>query len=288
MKIGITGGSGLIGSQLRAKLVSELDADVLLIPRKLLYGSIQDLSVYIKSCQIIIHLAGAPIVCRWTLKNKQILKNSRILTTQNLSAAIGLMEKKPNLFISTSAVGIYNTTDTHNESSLNFSTDFLGKLCLDWERASNEISDLGVRTVIFRLGVVLSDKGGAMPKVLPIFRWGLGGRLGDGNQAFPFVHIQDLLNAYLFVILNEKNEGTYNLVAPELITNLDYTKELGSCLNRPVFFHVPSFILRAIFGDGATVLLSGQRVVPERLLNRGFQFEFPTVCTTLNSLLKCN
>ncbi|PCH71252.1 MAG: TIGR01777 family protein [Bacteroidales bacterium] len=288
MKIGITGGSGFIGSHLTAKLVNELNADVLLIPRKLLYGNVQDLSVYIKSCEIIIHLSGAPIVCRWNSKNKRNLRNSRILTSQNLSAAIGLMETKPKLFISTSAVGIYDATHTHNDSSLNFSNDFLGELCLEWEEASNEIVKLGVRTVIFRLGVVLSDKGGALAKVLPIFRYGFGGRLGSGDQAFPFIHITDLLNAYSFVIINEKTEGTYNLTAPELITNSDYTKELGSCLNRPAFFHVPEFILRAIFGDGSTVLLSGQRVIPERLLNRGFQFKYPTLCTTLNSLLNRN
>ena len=285
MKIGITGGSGLIGSQLCVKLEHELSADILLISRELLYGNVQDLSNFIKSCQVIIHLSGAPIVCRWNSRNKQILQNSRILTTQNLSVAIGLMETKLKLFISTSAVGIYDTIHIHNDSSSNFSTDFLGKLCLEWEKASREIDNYGVRTVIFRLGVVLSDKGGAMAKVLPIFRYGLGGRLGRGHQAFPFIHINDLLDAYLFVILKETTKGIYNLVALELVTNLDYTKELGLCLNRPAFFHVPSFILRAIFGEGATVLLSGQSVAPERLLKEGFRFKFASLYTTIKSLV---
>lgn len=285
MKIGISGGTGLIGSNLIEKLVDELNADVLLIPRKLLYGNVQDLSVYIKSCQIIIHLSGSPVVCRWSSKNKQILRDSRILTTQNLSVAIGLMKTKPKLFISTSAAGIYDEDHTHDESSNNFSNEFLGDLCQEWEKASNEIVKFGVRTVIFRLGVVLSNKGGALAKVLPIFRYGFGGRLGNGDQAFPFIHINDLMNAYSFVIINEKTEGIYNLTSPELITNSDYTKVLGSCLNRPAFFHVPGFILRAIFGEGAKVLLAGQKVIPKRLLNMGFLFNSPTITDSLTSLL---
>ncbi|BAX78534.1 TIGR01777 family oxidoreductase [Labilibaculum antarcticum] len=285
MKIGITGGTGLIGSHLIEKLKGELNADILLIPRNILYGNVQDLSVFIKSCEIIIHLSGAPIVCRWNSRNKQILRDSRILTTQNLSHAIGLMETKPRLFISTSAVGIYDTDHTHSESSSNFSTDFLGDLCVDWEKSANEVKIHGVRTVIFRLGVVLSEKGGALTKVLPLFRFGLGGKLGNGKQAFPFIHISDLVNAYAFVIVNTDSEGTYNLIAPELITNRDYTKTLCSVLNRPAFFHVPAFILRAIFGEGAKVLLSGQKVVPKRLLDMGFLFYFPSIRASLTSLL---
>jgi uncharacterized protein (TIGR01777 family) len=285
MKIGITGGTGLIGAHLIEKLAEELSAEILLIPRKLLYGNVQDLSLFIKSCEIIIHLSGSPIVCRWNSKNKQLLRDSRILTTRNLSYAIGLMETKPKLFISTSAVGIYDTDHTHNESSMNFSNDFLGVLCNDWEKAAYKIEKFGVRTIIFRLGVVLSEKGGALARVLPVFRYGLGGKLGNGMQALPFIHIKDLIAAYLFVILNKEADGVYNLVAPEMISNADYTKTLSSFINRPAFFHVPAFILKIIFGEGAKVLLSGQKVVPKRLLNMGFSFCFPTLVVTLNSLL---
>lgn len=287
MKIGITGGSGLIGTHLTEKLAGDLNADILLIPRKLLYGNVQDLSEFIKYCEVIIHLSGAPVLCRWNSKNKQVLRNSRITTTKNLNCAIALMEIKPKLFISTSAVGIYDNKHTHNEYSKNFSDDFLGELCIDWESAANEIKRQGVRTVIFRLGVVLSDKGGALAKALPIFRYALGGKLGNGSQAFPFIHIKDLMNAYSYVILNKEMEGAYNLIAPELITNRDYTKALSSFLNRPAFFHVPASILRVLFGEGSNVLLSGQRVVPERLVNAGFMFDFPTLHTTLNSFSSC-
>ncbi|MBN2598631.1 MAG: TIGR01777 family oxidoreductase [Marinifilaceae bacterium] len=287
MKIGITGGSGLIGSHLTEKLRGDFNADILLIPRKLLYGNVQDLCSFIKSCEVIIHLSGASVICRWNPKNKQILRSSRITTTKNLSNAIGLMEIKPKLFISTSAVGIYDAKHTHNEYSTKFSNDFLGELCIDWEKAANEVKKQAVRTVIFRLGVVLSDKGGALAKALPIFRYALGGKLGNGNQAFPFIHIKDLINAYSYVILNKEMEGTYNLTAPELITNRDYTKALSSFLNRPAFFHVPASILRVLLGEGSNVLLSGQRVVPERLVNSGFMFDFPTLRATLNSFSSC-
>lgn len=286
MKIGISGGTGLIGSNLIEKLVEELNAEILLIPRKLLYGNVQHLSVYIKSREIIIHLSGSPVACRWSSKNKQILRDSRILTTQNLNRAIGLMETKPKLFISTSAVGIYDAEHTHDESSINFSNDFLGELCKDWEKAATEIKNQGVRTIIFRLGVVLSNKGGALTKVLPVFRYGLGGKLGNGRQSFPFIHLTDLVNAYLFVILNNEAEGVFNLTASELITNADYTKILSSVLNRPAFLDVPAFIPRAIFGEGAKVLLTGQKVVPKHLLNMGFLFYFPTLGASLTSLLR--
>lgn len=285
MKIGISGGTGLIGSNLIEKLVEELNAEILLIPRKLLYGNVHDLSVYLKSCEIIIHLSGSPVACRWSSKNKQILRDSRILTTQNLSNAIGLMETKPKLFISTSAVGIYDADHIHDESSMNFSNDFLGELCRDWEKATTKIKNQGVRTIIFRLGVVLSSKGGALAKVLPVFRYGLGGKLGNGMQSFPFIHLMDLVNAYLYVILKNDAEGTFNLTAPELITNEDYTRTLSSVLNRPAFLHVLAFIPRAIFGEGAKVLLIGQKVVPKRLLNMGFIFNYPTLGASLTSLL---
>ncbi|PKQ64322.1 TIGR01777 family protein [Labilibaculum filiforme] len=285
MKIGISGGSGLIGAHLIKKLVEDLNADIVLIPRKLLYGNVQELSKFMNACELIIHLSGAPVLCRWSSKNKEILRISRITTTKNLSAAIALMEIKPKLFISTSAVGIYDTKHIHDEYGLNYSNDFLGELCQDWENAANEIKKQEVRTVIFRLGVVLSNKGGALEKVLPIFRYGLGGKLGNGHQAFPFIHINDLLNAYMFAILNKEVEGTFNLTAPELVTNTDFTKTLSSILKRPAVLPVPAFFLRVLFGKGASVLLSGQKVLPKRLLNAGFTFKFPTLSTTLNSLL---
>ena len=273
MKIGITGSKGLVGSHLCEKLEAEFSAEILAIPRELLYGDPQKLSDFLTGCEMIIHLSGATVVSRWTKKRMSILRDSRILTTQNLSKAIALLNQKPKLFISTSAVGIYNSIDTHTESSTNFADDFLGHLCKDWEHAALQTQEYGVRTVIFRLGVVLSNKGGILGKVLPVFRLGLGGKIGDGKQAFPFIHIQDLMNAYVHVISNPDSKGVYNMVAPELVTNLDFTKTLSSYVKLPAILPVPSVLIRLIYLGGANVLLKGQKVVSERLLSEGFLFE---------------
>ena len=283
MKIGITGSSGMVGSQLCEKLKQDLHADILKIPRAYLYGEIQILSDYIADCDIIINLAGASIVCRWTSSNMKKIYDSRVVTTQNLTDAIGLMKKKPSLVISTSAVGIYDSTHTHNEWSTHYSNDFLGNLCLDWEKPIHEKINKEVRTVIFRLGIVLSKNGGVLGKTLPLFRLGLGGKLGDGQQAFPFIHIDDLIDAYLYAISNADMIGIYNLVAPELINNSEYTKGLSKQLNRPAIFAVPSFIFRLLFKNGANVFLTGQKVKPQRLLNEGYEFQFPKMQMAISS-----
>jgi uncharacterized protein (TIGR01777 family) len=288
MKIGISGASGLVGSYLQIMLKRELNADMLVIPRKLLFGKVDDLAECIQNCEVLIHLSGAPIICRWNEKSKKILRDSRIQSTKNLSSAIGLLKNKPKLFISTSAVGIYDTENIHNESSLNLANDFLGNLCQDWEKAALQIEGQGVRTLIFRFGLVLSDQGGALAKIVPLFKWALGGNLGSGNQAFPFIHINDLGKAYLQAITNKEWQGIYNLVAPDLVTNAQFTKELSTCLKRPAFFHVPGFVLKCVFGEGAVLLLSGQRVVPKRLMDKGFQFDYPNCKTAICSFLNVN
>ncbi|MDE5417121.1 TIGR01777 family oxidoreductase [Labilibaculum sp. DW002] len=285
MKIGITGSSGLVGSQLSERLKKEFHADILKIPRSYLYGEVQSLSEYIGDCDVIINLAGASIVCRWTSKNMKRIYDSRVLTTRNLTSAIALMDKKPKLVISTSAVGIYDSIHTHDEWSTHYSNDFLGNLCLDWEKPVIEKLAKDVRTIIFRLGIILSGHGGVLARSLPIFRIGLGGKLGDGKQAFPFIHIDDLINAYVYAISNTKILGVYNLVAPQLTSNFDYTKELGNTVNRPTIFGVPSAVLRFLFKNGANVFLSGQKVLPQRLLNTGFRFKYPKLIQAISSIV---
>lgn len=285
MKIGITGSSGLVGSQLSEKLRKELHADILKIPRSYLYGKAQKLSEFITDCDVIINLAGASIVCRWTNSNMKKLRDSRLVTTQNLTSAIALMERKPNLVISTSAVGVYDSIHTHDEWSTNYSTDFLGDLCLEWEKPIIGEIDKSVRTIIFRLGIVLSADGGVLAKTLPLFRMGLGGKLGDGKQAFPFIHIDDLINAYVFAISNNELIGIYNLVAPQVISNFDYTKVLSNNVNKPAFFTVPKFVFNLIFKKGAIIFLTGQKVLPQRLLNSGFYFEYPNLLKAISSIL---
>lgn len=283
MKIAISGVSGLIGSHLSEKLHKDLGAKIYPISRDLLYGDTDKLSNFIDGCEIIIHLSGAPVFSRWTTKKKRIIWDSRVKTTSNLNQAICKLKIKPDLFISTSAVGIYDESIVHTEYSKSYSTEFIGKLCQEWEKAASLAVTNQVRTVIFRLGVVLSDEGGALTSMIPIFKWGLGGRLGNGNQPFPFIHLTDLLNAYIHVIKSDKSTGIYNLVAPEIVTNKYFTRELALLLNRPLLFPVPSIFLKLIFGKRAKIILTGQKVLPNQLLSEGFCFKYLTLNSVLSS-----
>lgn len=283
MRVAISGSKGFVGSHLVHELKTNYAANIIHIPRALLYGNTEELSAFITDCDVIIHLSGAPIICRWTPKNKKELYDSRVITTQNLVHAIASIDNKPKVFISTSAVGIYDSIHSHSEFSTEYSDDYLGKICIDWEKAAYECDRLGIRTVIFRLGVILSDKGGAMQKALPVFKLGLGGKLGDGMQAFPYIHMKDLINAYLHVIENVESCGVYNAVAPEIVSNKTYTKSLGMALNRPTFFAVPSFLLNLLLGESAQMLLKGQQVRPKRLLLEGFIFQFASIQMAISS-----
>jgi len=285
MKIAISGYNGLVGSHLCEYLENAINADILKISRQHLYSDANLLAKYLDDSDVIIHLAGAPVVSVWTKKQMKIIRDSRINTTRNLHEAISIMEKKPELFICASAVGIYDTISLNTESECNYSNDFLGQLCKDWEREARKIEKEYVRTVIFRLGVILSDKGGILKKVLPIFRLGLGGKVGTGEQAFPYIHIADLMEAFLYVIKDKNTKGVYNLVAPEANTNADFTKILATCLKQFAFIPVPAFILKLLYRKGADVLLKGQKVVPERLKTEGFHFKYVTLESAVNSFL---
>jgi uncharacterized protein (TIGR01777 family) len=160
-------------------------------------------------------------------------------------------------------------------------TDFLGSLTRDWEQAALEAQGLNIRTVIFRFGMVLGKDGGALQSMLPPFKAGIGGAIGDGRQPFSWVHIEDLAHAFTAAIEDERFKGVYNLTAPNPTTNRELTKTLGKILKRPTVFRVPAFVLKLQFGEGAQVLVKGQRVVPQRLLEGGFDFEFPDLETAL-------
>ncbi|RUT80044.1 TIGR01777 family oxidoreductase [Ancylomarina longa] len=277
MKIGISGSNGFVGSHLRSYLDKILQAEIIAITRKLLYSDPKDLALFLEDCEVIIHLSGAPIVSRWTKKRMKVLRDSRVLTTQTLAKAIILMHKKPKLFISTSAVGIYNSLQLHDDFSKNYGNDFLSQLCQEWENATNPIQAIGVRTVIFRLGLVLSPDGGILRRISPVFKFGMGGKIGNGQQAFPFIHINDLLCAYLHVIQNDRSVGIYNLVAPEIISNIDFTQILKLHFKMPAIFTVPSYLLHLIFLGGADALLNGQKVVSKRLKSEGYKFRNVTI-----------
>ena len=184
-------------------------------------------------------------------------------------------------------VGIYSNKKQYHEENIEYSEDFLGGVCKDWEDEALKANEYGVRTAIFRFGIVMGE-GGALAKMLIPFKLGVGGTIGDGSQAFSFIHIDDLINAYKFVIENENMQGAYNLTAPIPTTNKGLTKALGNTLNRPTILPVPQFALNLIFSEGAKVLTDGQSVLPQRLLDAGFKFKYKTIEETIENLLGDN
>lgn len=289
LKLIITGGSGFIGTYLSQALV-KLGHEVIVIgshlpknPKKeiryiqsnLLEGEIP---LVFAECDGIIHLAGANIFHHWTKKYKQLLKDSRIKTAQAIYYFLAKQPTKPKFFISASAIGFYgNRGDEILDEKSSPGSDFLASLCLEWEQAHALLASLGMRTASIRTGIVLSAKGGALSKMLPLFRWGLGGKLGSGSQWFSWIHIEDLINVYLQAISDPKMTGPINAVAPQPIRNSTFTQELGSILKKPTPLPIPAWILRMILGEFGTTLTAGQRVVPHFLENLGFHFSYPTI-----------
>lgn len=282
MKLLISGSTGLVGRRLAEAFTKRGDT-VVALGRADFAGDAGLIAEKVSGADIVINLAGAPIVARWSESYKQEILESRVNTTSIMVHAIGLAEKKPRLFISTSAVGIYPDGKIYTEANAEYGNDFLAHICKSWEaEAMKATAFTGV--AIFRLGVVLSGKGGALAKMLLPFRLGIGGPIAGGRQGFSWIHIDDLINAWLFVIDNQL-DGIFNLAAPEATDNAGFTKALGKAMHRPVFMPVPAFALRLLFGEGAITLTSGQKVIPERLLDAGFVFEHPKIEFALADLL---
>jgi uncharacterized protein (TIGR01777 family) len=282
-RIAITGSSGFVGQTLQTMFKTQ-GLEVTPIPRATLHDH-EKLVNIMQMHDVIINLAGATILHRWSKSYKDLLYHSRIDTTKAVVQAMASATIKPKLFISTSAIGIYDTKQTHNETDHHYADDFLSNLCQKWENEAMRASSLGIRTVIFRLGVVLGKDGGALNKMLVPFKLGVGGTIGDGSQAFSFIHIDDLTKAFDFVIKQPSLKGHFNLTTPHPITNKLFTKAFGTVLHRPTVLPLPTFVLKLLFGEGATVLVDGQSVLPSRLLEAGFTFDYPTIEVTLENLL---
>ena len=280
--LAVTGSSGFVGTSLKKHF--ELKGFKVIGIKRDDLKDINKLTKIVNKADVLINLAGANIINRWSESYKKLLYSSRIDTTKALIEAIEKAEYKPELLISTSAVGIYDNVGCYDEEYFNYSDDFLANLCKEWENTALQAQNYGVRTSIFRFGIVLG-KGGALEKMLPPFKLGVGGTIGDGSQDFSFIHIEDLLNAYEYVIHNQSCEGVYNLTAPTPTTNFGLTKALGKALHRPTIFPVPSFILSLIFSEGAKVLTDGQCAKPKRLMDSGFIFKFETIEDAINDLV---
>lgn len=284
MKIAMSGSTGFVGSYLQ-KIFAEKSWPVVPLFREDFANGVAAVHDKIEGCDAVINLAGAPIAARWTDAYKKLLYESRVPLTQKLVAAMHGLERRPDVFISVSGVGIYPGGGPWNEDDSACSDDFLGQLAWDWEQAALEAQSAGIRTVVFRFGVVLGRGGGALAKMLPLFRLGLGGAIGSGTQAVSWVHIADLAGALCVALENPSYCATYNLCAPHATTNKGFTRALARVLHRPAFLPVPAVAIKLAFGQGATVLLDGQIAVPKRLLEAGFHFKFAGIDNALADLL---
>jgi uncharacterized protein len=283
-KIVISGANGFVGTHL-SDFLSQHGYTIDRLSRSDLSLSDNELSDRLNGVFAVINLAGAPIIKRWTPMYKEELYTSRIRTTQNIANAIRLTTIKPKVFISTSAVGIYKNKTQNTERAAQYDLGFLAKICKDWEASALTIIKI-TRTVIFRLGVVMSREGGVMKNLLPVFRMGLGGPISNGNQGFPWIHLDDLLHAYLYIIEHPETEGIFNLTAPEMITNNQFTKSLASVVRRPAIIPVSPFMLKMRYGEGAVALTEGAFVEPLRLNESGFEFRYPKIEDALKEIVK--
>ena len=285
-RILICGASGFIGHAVSQFLTAN-KYSIEPITRHHLALPVAELAQHLSGAVAILNFAGAPILCNWTEKTKQSIYGSRIDTTHKLVEAIKQSTYKPELFFSTSTVGIYDSYEVHDEFSTCFSTDFLANVCKDWEKEAFRLCNLqSTRVIIGRLGVVLGNDGGAFPHMIMPFKLGLGGRIGNGYQCMPFIHINDL-TATLWYFLNNKNcKGIYNLVAPQMISNREFSHKLSKALHRPHIITIPKWILKLIYGHGAIMLIEGQKVIPKRLKDNHFPFEFPTIDQVIKNLLR--
>ncbi len=281
MRVAICGITGLIGQAVKTSLQSE-GYIVVGVSRQDLASGTDHLQKLLHGTDAVVNLAGAPIITRWTESNKKKIYHSRIDTTRLLVEAINALSSPPKDFVSASAVGIYDDVNVHDEFSTSYSSDFLSKVCREWENEALKVNAEKVRLSIFRLGIVLTASGGALEQMLLPFKWGMGGRIGSGKQFFPWIHLEDVVRAIVGGITIPRASGVYNLVAPELVTNQQFTRQLSKMLRRPAFMTVPEWALKLVFGEGATALTSGQQVIPQRLLADGFEFSYPS----LNSALK--
>jgi len=238
----------------------------------------------VSEADAVVNLTGKTIFKRWSKSYKKLIYDSRILTTRNLVDA--LPEKKGLVLISTSAVGYYGSRgDERLSEEASVGDDFLAMLGKDWEKEAYKAKDKGVRVVTARFGIVLGKDGGAMSKMLPAFRSFVGGPLGDGMQWFPWIHMDDLVSALLFLVENDRMQGPVNLCSPNPVQNRDLAKALGNVLNRPSFMPAPTFMIRLVMGELGGALLSSQRAIPQRLLDSRFCFQYPELTAALQQII---
>ena len=307
MRIVIAGGSGLIGRELTSTLTAAGD-EVIILSRnpELVKGmppgvnvikwngkTLEDWGMQIEKSDVVINLTGENLSgvgflpTRWTKERKLRIVQSRINSGKVLTKAIEKAADKPSVFVQASGIGFYGA---HQEKSLNEEDgggdDFSTNLCKEWEASSQPVEIMGIRRVVVRNGVVLSTKGGALPLLLLPYKLFVGGPLGNGNQIYSWIHIIDEVNAIQFLVRNNQAKGVFNLTAPNPVTNDEFGRTIAKVMKRPHYFPIPGFAMRLAFGEVSSMVLEGQKVLPQKLLDEGFGFTYPGLEEALKDLLR--
>jgi uncharacterized protein (TIGR01777 family) len=301
MRFFVTGGTGFVGETLTRELAGQGHHVTILTRSSGKRGSPHERISFLRGdptvagewqeevsrSDVVINLAGASIFRRWTPEAKKMMRESRVLTTQNVVQALSESSIEPQLLVSTSAVGYYGF---HRDEELDERSpagdDFLADLAREWEEEALRAAQYGTRVVICRFGIVLGKKGGALGEMIPIFRKGLGSPLGSGSQWVSWIHEQDLADVYLFLLNHGELSGPVNCTAPHPVTNKQLTEALAHALGAPLVMPaVPGFVLKLVKGEVGSILLKGQRALPRRLIELGFDFKFSHIDEALKDLL---
>ncbi len=297
MRVLVTGASGFIGTALIGALREAGHDAIALVRRPPRQGAAEIQwdpggaidGTKFSGADAVVHLAGESVAAgRWNAQRKARILNSRVQGTQTIAASIARANPRPLVLVSASANGIYGDTGDRivTEADPPGST-FLAGVGRQWEQSTQAARAAGIRTVMLRIGMVLSGKGGALPRMLLPFRMGVGGRLGDGRQWMSWITLDDLIALFLHALTTESLSGPVNAVAPTPVTNAEFTRVLGAVLHRPTLFPVPAFVVRAAFGEmGDELLLASNRAVPQAALQSGFEFRYPEIRGALEHAIR--
>ncbi len=297
MKILVSGSHGLVGKALIQSLTTDGHEVLRLVRRARAFGAPevewhpnqgQIDTQHLEGFDVVVHLAGESIASgRWTESKKRAIRESRVKGTSLLSEGLAKLSRPPSVFVSASAIGFYgNRGDELLTEQSAPGKDFLSSVCVEWENATKPAREKGIRTIHTRFGVILDTDGGALAQMLTPFRLGIGGRVGTGKQWMSWIALGDVVNGLKFLIADKSVNGPVNFVAPNPVTNAEFTKTLGQVLSRPTIFPVPAFAARLAFGELAdALLLSSQRVDPSVLQDNGFLFSWPTLEPALRHIL---
>lgn len=299
MQVTISGGTGFVGGHLLAQLLPA-GAKVHLLTRQLrpglptgavpfLWDHSRELAPAdsLAGSDAVVHLMGEPVAQRWSPEIKRRIRESRVVSTRNLVDAMAAAETRPQMLVSASAIGVYGSRgDEELDEESVPGSDFLAEVCQEWEEEALRAEEFGIRVLRLRLGIVLGADGGALARMLPPFRIGVGGPLGSGEQWMSWIHISDLVGMMLFALRYPHIQGVWNAVAPNPVPNAEFTRTLARILKRPAVIPVPEFGLKLLFGEGAQALLASQRVKPVAAEAAGFRFQYGGLHAALRHLLK--